>query len=71
MPLTAYQSIVRSHLVGLFMLKPLVSDTVVFMVSEKEFVTDMALEFGYIPAFGSMTSSEYMTVNFIQEQPPC
>lgn len=50
--------------------KPLVSDTVLIHLPEKDFVIDLALDFGYIPAFG-ITFEDYITVNFIEEQPPC
>jgi hypothetical protein len=55
----------------MFKTKPLVSDTVTFQECEKEFVTDLALEHGYIPAFGPVAFADYITVNFIQEQPTC
>lgn len=69
--LSTYQSIIKNHLEAMFKIRPLVSDEVVFMICEKALVTEIALENGYIPAFGSMLSGEYMTVNFIEIQPPC
>jgi len=69
--LSTYQSIVKNHLEAMFRLKPLVSEPVVFMICEKELVKQIAIDNNYIPAFGSMLSGEYMSVQFIQVQPQC
>lgn len=69
--LTTYQSIIKNHLEAMFRLNPMVSDTVVFMVCEKELVKQISKDNDYVPAFGAMVSGEYMTVNFIQIQPQC
>jgi hypothetical protein len=65
-----YQLIVKNHLVEIFKSKPLVSEAVVFMATEKKFIADLAVKWGYTPVFGEFAGG-YQTVNFIQNQPPC
>lgn len=55
----------------MFRLRPMVTDTVTFQECERDFITDLSLEHGYIPAYGPIVFADYMTVNFIQQQPIC
>jgi hypothetical protein len=68
--MTAYQSIVKGHLVDQFRKGKLITDQVVLQSSEREFIITLALEFDYIPVFGAHMDN-YTTFVGIKLFRPC
>lgn len=63
--MTTYQLLIQSHLTALLSKDDAVTTDVVFQASEKEFVKNLCLRHGYVPAFG-ITKGGYTTMNAIK-----
>lgn len=79
--MTAYQNIVRSHLVAIFEKGLLYTDDVVLLIENdvfRKWVIELSLDHGYVPVFSKKHSianrdskRKYVIVSFIKKIIPC